>query len=53
MAEFKIGLGIELENNAREELQGIINSIKTNNPSIPIKIDTSKALQKIQTLQNK
>ena len=53
MAEFKIGLGIELENNAREELQGIINSIKTNNPSIPIKIDTSKALQKIQILQNK
>ena len=42
MAEFKIGLGIELENNAREELQGIINSIKANNPPIPIKVDTSK-----------
>lgn len=53
MAEFKIGLGIELDNSAKEQLNKIIDDLKTSNPPIPIDVDTSKALKKINTLQNK
>lgn len=53
MAEFKIGLGIELENGAKEQLNKIIDDLKISNPPIPIDVDTSKALKKINTLQNK
>lgn len=53
MAEFKIGLGIELENSAKEQLNKIIDDLKTSNPPIPIDVDTSKALKNINTLQNK
>ena len=50
MAEFKIGLGIELENNAREKLNNIIDDIQASNPKVKINVDTTSALKKIKEL---
>lgn len=52
MAEFKIGLGIEILPEARQKVQTFIDEFKTNsNNKIQLDIDTQKPLSKIKELQ--
>lgn len=51
MAEFKIGLGLEIEQEDKVAVQKIIDDIRAEKPEIKIKVNTEQALKNIKDLQ--
>lgn len=51
MADFKIAIGLELENESKAQIQKIIDDIRNEKPEIKVNINTEQALKDIKTLQ--
>lgn len=51
MADFKIALGLDLEDNAKAQLQSLIKSVSDSADPIKIKVDTNDALRRLKSVQ--